>query len=53
MNITDTTRRFPRGLREAFPDLDATNAIGIDSPVVIETRPSLFQRVMRWLLNQR
>jgi hypothetical protein len=43
--MNHTTRRFPRTLREAFPD--KTDAIGITGPVVIKTRPPLWVRLLR------
>lgn len=44
--MNDTTRRFPRTLREAFPP--KTDAIGITGPVVIKTSPPLLLRPIRW-----
>lgn len=47
MNVIDTTRRYPRSLREAFPIDDSQSAIGISGPVVIRTRMPFWRRVVR------
>lgn len=51
--MIETTRRFPRTLREVLPAQES--AIGITGPVVIPTRPPLWVRVLRaadaWLLK--
>lgn len=48
--MADTTRRFPRSLREAFKDW-GESAIGITGPVVIPLRPPWWVRVLRRLLR--
>ena len=54
--IVDTTRGYPRTIREAFHSRDES-AIGITGPVVIPTRPPLWVRLLRrwdaWLLARR
>ena len=51
--IIDTTRRYPRTLREVLPATE--NATGITGPVVTPTRPPLWVRVLRradaWLIR--
>jgi hypothetical protein len=47
VNVIDTTRRYPRSLREAFPIDDRQSAIGINGPVVIRTRMPLWLRAVR------
>lgn len=48
--MNDTTRTFPRSLREAFREWGET-AIGVTGPVVIPTRPPWWARVLRRLLR--
>lgn len=51
MQVIDTTRRYPRNLREAFPIDDRPNAIGIDGPVVIRCFCPWYVRLLRRLLR--
>lgn len=47
--MIDTTRTFPRGLREAFRE-HTESALGIDGPVIPLYRP-WWVRLLRRLLN--
>ena len=47
LHRVDTTRSFPRTLREAFPSDFPTSAIGIDGPVITPTRPTLVEQFLR------
>ena len=42
----ETTRKFPRTLREAFQRDDAQSAIGITGPVVIPTKSGFMARAL-------
>lgn len=47
MTTIDTTRRYARTLREAFPMDDNASALGIAGPVVIRLRTPWPVRVLR------
>lgn len=49
--MSDTTRRFPRTLRAAFPWVEQTEtAIGINGPIVTPQWP-IWVRALRWIFN--
>ncbi len=50
MTTIDTTRRYARTLREAFPMDDNASALGIAGPVVIRLRTPWPVRVLRFTL---
>lgn len=52
-SVIDTTRRYPRSLREAFPADDAQSAIGISGPAVIRTRTPWWVRLVRAISRNR
>jgi hypothetical protein len=45
LHVIDTTRTFPRSLREAWPVDFPTSAIGINGPVVIRLRSPWWLRL--------
>lgn len=49
-SMLDTTRTFPRSVRDAFKEWPET-AIGVTGSAVIPTRPPLWVRALRWLLR--